>query len=364
MFGQSTKQNLISTGNDTFDKFLGGGLLNSTVNLFERQGISSRILDPILNKSISCTTLSKKNNLLFVNFNTSKEVTSEEVLNGLPVNRQVKSEVLYKDVRGSSATAKIKIAWRYTQRGTSSPSDALHKLNQVDFGLSLKREVEPQDLGTLDVLNVKPDESTMSISSRLEKAISQLKATGTTVNVIIKDLVNTFSPLLDNWHELMRMLYIFRGLARSLGDGAIVLCCDSEMLPEKQAVKQQMYNLVDSVISFYGYETDENKTTGYKDIDGTVNYLKVPKLNSYGFHFQQDVSDWGYRLTKNHRYFVVDELCLPPCEDETTDNLPCGSGPKATELRKIDNTSKPLERANPLEEFRQVAKDILPRRLF
>lgn len=132
---------------------------------------------------------------------------------------------------------------------------------------------------------------------------------------------------------------------------------------EHESIKERIYNLVDSVVYFHSYETGENRLTGYKDIDGTLNYAKLPKINSYGFHFQQDLSDWGYRLTKNHRYFVIDELSLPPCEDDNEGNQMICRSRTQTEIIKIENTPRPLERANPLEEFREVARDILPRKL-
>jgi hypothetical protein len=135
---------------------------------------------------------------------------------------------------------------------------------------------------------------------------------------------------------------------------------DSSLCENHFNIEQSLYNLADCVVSFNSYETDENKVTGYKDIDGTINYIKVPKISSFGFHFQQDLADWGYRLTKNLKYFVVDELSLPPCEDDNEE----GKGKQcASNLARIEVPSHSLEQVGPLEEFRDVAKDVIAKNL-
>ena len=322
MFGSNQRQKLIHTGNGTLDRVLGGGFLCQTVNLFERQGPSSKILDSILNKTIATTALSKGVSLLLVNFNTATQISREEFEASLPLNRQVKSELLYKDIRAATSSAKIKIAWRYSQRGTSSPTDSSQLMSQVDFGLSLKKETLDKhsgvdSLGQIDIINVKADDELSDIVKKMVDMTEKSKSSNSdnVTIVLIKDILHPFSPVVDEQDLLMNYIYSFRCLARTLDNTVISLSYDIDMCPEHDSIKEKIYNLADSVLRFHSYETDENEMTGYKDIDGAIDYIKVPKVNSYGFFFQRELSDWGYRITKNNRYFVIDELSLPPCEE-------------------------------------------------
>lgn len=356
--GGTTKTNLISTGNDTLDKFLGGGLLNSSLNLFERQGPSSRLLDSVWNKSLTASTLAAKNNLMYINFNTQIEVDTEQLLHSLPLPRKVKSEMMYKDIRGKSSAAPIKIAWRYTSR-SSSPSDNVLRMNQIDFGMSLTKETTSDDLGQVKVVNIKDDFTMKGFFNVLDEEHSKLKSKETCLNIIISDLLHPFSPLVDNSRMLCEFLFALRCFTRHINKGALLVSYDIDLCENHSHIKQHLYNIADCVVSCYSYETGEGKSIGYKNIDGTLDYLKVPKINSFGFHFQRDLSDWGYRLTKNHRYLVVDELSLPPCHDDEHDDR--GKKLTASALTNIEHKKEPLEQVGPLEDFRKVAEDVLRR---
>lgn len=356
MFGVSLKQNLISTGNETFDKFLGGGLLNTSLNLFERQGPSSRILDHVLNKSIAAATLSAKDNLIVVNFNTAVPLRTDKFLESLPVFRKVKSEILYKDVRRRAAQAKIKIAWRYSNR-THSPSDAAARSSQVDFGLSLAKDTGSSELGECLIVNVDYSNFTLAdFLTNLESAINDMKSKGKIINVIIKDILHPLSPILDDAQQMLKLMYAMRYLSRKLEKGSILISYDCDMLLHYNDLESNLHHIADCVVSFYSYPTGENRACGYKDTDGTLKYVKVPKINSFGFHFQQDISDWGYRLTRNHRFFVVDELSLPPCDDD--------EGEQKIKKRDVSDVTdfhgdvSPLKQVGPLEDFRDVAKEV------
>lgn len=361
MIGQKTKLSLISTGNETFDKFLGGGLLNSSLNLFERKGPSSRPLESIWNKSLAATTLKSGNNLIYVNFNSLVELNNEDFVRSLPANRKVKSEILYKDIRGKSATTKIKIAWRYSSR-SSSPPDNVNRMNQIDFGFLSTSSLADQaeSLGKISCLNIQKGCQLKEILSKLQTMSNELKKTSDTVNIILKDLFHPYSVLVDDMKQICQFLFNLRYFARTLDKGAILVGYDSDMCIDYPHIKQHIYNLADCVVKFYSYETEENRLTGYKNTDGTLNYLKVPKINSFGLHFQRELSDWGYRLTKNHRFFVVDELSLPPCQDDDDNKM---KNQNAAEVAKIDHKYKSLEQVGPLEDFREIAGNVLAKQL-
>lgn len=365
MFGPtSSNQNLISSGNQTLDKFLGGGLLNSTLNIFERQGPSSRLLDVVISKSFAATTLSSKNNLLVVNLNPTQEIDHRKVISGLPTPRQVNTEILYKDIKGKSQLSKIKIAWRYSSK-SSSPSDINLKSNQVDFGLSLASDHKDTDLGILKVINVPVPEDfhLHTLLQDLENSIAELKKGCDSLNVIVKGLYHPFSPLINRPTEQLRFLYCLRHISRMLTKGAIILIYDTDMVSDYANMKYQIYNIADCVVSTFSFETDQNKLSGYKNIDGTLDYVKVPKINTFGLHFQQELSDWGYRFTNNHRYFVVDELSLPPCHDDEQESSNKQRKQNATDVTHIEHLRKPMERVGPLEDFREVAGEVLARQL-
>lgn len=361
MLNTNLRQNLISTGNETFDRFLGGGLLNASLNLFERQGPSSRPLDHVCNKSLAAATLSAKCNLIVVNFNSSKPLTTDEFLESLPATRKVRSEILYKDIRSRTAHAKIKIAWRYSNR-TQSPSDSTARTSQVDFGLSLlTKDSDSGELGGCSILNVDESDFTLAgLLTRLEATITSLKSSGGIINIIIKDILHPFSPVLDDAQQMIKLFYALRCIARRIEKGCILISYDRNMFLNYTDLKLSLYNIADCVVSFYSYETDENISRGYKDADGTLEYVKVPKINSFGFHFQQDLSDWGYRLTRNHRFFVVEELSLPPCDDD--DDEEKKKKKDVLDVTDIHTKITPLRQVGPLEDFREVAQEVFTKR--
>lgn len=358
--GGGLKANLISTGNDTFDKFLGGGFLNLSLNLFEHQGPSSRILDPVWNKSLAASTLASKNNLIYINFNSLRNVDTKQYLQSLPQPRKVKSETMYKDIRGKSSTATIKIAWRYSSR-SSSPSDNMLKMNQIDFGMSLEKETLAENLGQFKVINVR-DILTDNFSMRsffnvLNEEYSRLKVGDNFVNIIISDILHIFSPLIDNFQLLSEFFFALRCFTRQMSKGVLLVSYDVDLYRNHPYTKQLIYNIADCVVSCYSYETGEAKIVGYKNFDGTMEYLKVPKINSFGLHFQRELSDWGYRFTRNHRFFVIDELSLPPCHDDEHEDR--GKKLTASALTNIEHRKEPLEQVGPLEDFRKLAEDVL-----
>lgn len=354
MFGVSLKQNLVSTGNETFDKFLGGGLLNTSLNLFERQGPSSRILDHVFNKSIAAATLSSKDNLIVVNFNPAVRLTNDKFIESLPVFRKVKSEILYKDVRRRAAQAKIKIAWRYSNR-THSPSDSAARSSQVDFGLSLAKDNGSSELGECLIMNVDDANFTLAdFLTKLESAINDMRSKSNVVtNVIIKDILHPLSPILDDAEQMLKLMYAMRYLSRKLEKGIMMISYDCDMLLHHDDLRSHLYHIADCVVSFYSYPTGENRARGYKDTDGTLKYVKVPKINSFGFHFQQDISDYGYRMTRNHRFFVVDELSLPPCDDEDPEDKI--KKRDVSDVTGFHGEVSPLKQVGPLEDFKEVA---------
>lgn len=355
MHGQN--HSFVSFGNDTLDKFLGGGLLNGSLNIFERQGPSSKPLSDVWTKSLSASTIASEDSLIIVNFSHWKPMDRAKFLSELPQPRKVNSEILYKDVRGKSQISKIKIAWRYSSRN-SSPSDDNLKTNQIDFGLPLT----PNDDFDLRFIDVSGNFNISEFLNNLDSTVNDLKQKNKPINIIIIDMLHPLSPLIDKTQQLLKLTYAFRVIARSLSRGAILLSYDIDTCPDHDKIKQHLYHFADSVVSFYSYETGQNKLAGYKNFDGTLDYVKVPKINSFGLHFQQELSDWGYRFTRNHRFFVVDELSLPPCQDDEDDP----SKPKkrnATDITKIEPNSGPLEHVGPLEDFREIAGDVLAKQL-
>lgn len=368
MFGQPSTSNqhrnhiLVSSGNETFDTFLGGGFLHTSLNLIERQGIYSRILDLILNNSFATSTLTSKNNLLFVNFNASREWTERQVINKLPQQRKIKTEILYDDVYKQSSSAKIKIAWRYTSRDTVFP-DKSSESYQIDFRLGLNA-LNKDNIGEIAVINAEHEDAFTfkSFFEKLDTTVERLRKPHNYVNIIIKDLLHPFSPLVDKPKELMRLFLLLRCFSRRMDRGAILVVYDVDMFSEHEKLKNKLYNLADSVVSFFSYQNGQNVASGYPDSDGMLEYIKVPKIKSFGLHFQREVSDWGYRITKNYRFLVIDELSLPPCPDNDEANKAQVKKRIITDEIDIFDKGNNLQQVSPLEDFREVAKNVLPRK--
>lgn len=348
----SNKEGLITSGNDTFDRFLGGGFVNQSVNLFERKGPSSTLLDTIWYKSQAAATVASKSGLIYVNFNSIYEIPEENLIASLPQARKVKAEMMFKDIRGKTPAEKIKIAWRYTNIN-ANPSDILMRMNQLDFGISMSRDWDSSLIGRVKVLNIKQHQFNMKLFFKtLEREVANVKGADGKVSIIIADLLTPFSEMIDDSHLLLRFVYGLRCFARNLETGIILLGIDVNMCLDHARIKNQLYNFCDSVISFYSYETGQNRLIGYKNSDGTLEFKKVPKINSFNSHFQREVSDWGYRITKNHRFFVVDELDLPPAGNDDGHDK---DRRIASELAALEPKASPLEQVGPLEDFKDIA---------
>lgn len=356
MFGSSLKQAFISTGNDTFDTFFGGGLLNSTLNIFERQGLASRPLETIVEKSISASTLANKCDLIYVNFNSELDIKEDLFLESLPLPKKVKPELLYKDVRPKSASAMIKIAWRYTAQG-SSPSTGSFKENQNDFGLCLSKHTDIE-LTNLHIINIKNE--TFSFKTLIDQLASMTSnlANSKSVNIILANLLHPFSPIYGDPQKLLFLLYAMRAFARTIERGMVMTVYDTEMCQNHSSIKNLIYNTADAVVSFYTFADSQSRLLGYKDTDGTVDYIKVPKLNTFSHHFQRELSDWGYRTTKNNKYFVIDKLSLPPCDSGAQEDRTTIEKKDGTELLGV-HKHEILEEVGPLEEFKDFVGDVL-----
>lgn len=311
------KLGLISTGNETIDKFLGGGLLFSSLNILELGTALSRDLDKVLNYSLASSTLTLKNSLIYVNFNPLLDLSSERLIRDLPTPKKVKTELLYKDIREKAGKDTIKIAWRYAKRSSSPPRDK-EFIDQIDFKSSLSY-IDRKSFGEMSVINVKDDFTSSEFFRALEKETARLKQSSNSVNIVIADLLNPFSPLLNKMQQFFQFLYGLRCYARTLGSGAILISYNTNMISDYDRVQEQIYSIGDCVISFDALEEQEMKLSGYKNDHGFVRFIKVPKFCSFGLHFQRELSDWGYRITKGTNYFVIDELCLPPLDDSEHD---------------------------------------------
>lgn len=354
MFG--SKSTFISSGNSLLDKLLGGGFVNGSLNVFERQGHSSKNLDHVWNKSLAASTLATGNNLIFVNFQ-AQNYTQEQLISSLPTPRKVKPQTLFKDIQTKSPSTRIKIAWRYSDRGVS-PSDDL-RLDQVDFGLKLSKECDPDILGQCRIVTAKADLA--ETITDIRNAIQELKPNSKTTNLIINDAFHPFSTLRNDCDTALTF-QVFRAVARSLGGGVVLMSYDKDCVPRYNIRKPFIYNAADCVLSFYSYETDQNRILGYKDTDGTIEYVKVPKINSFGQQCQRSLSDYGYRFTRDNRYFVVDELSLPPCEDDTPEIL-AKKKQQADQVAQVDRGRKLVRQVDPLEEFKDVAQNVIPKKL-
>lgn len=358
MFAPSSTFSFISTGNESLDKFLGKGFLNSSLNLFEREGPSSRILDSVWYKSLASSTISKGGYVIYINFNTIDQTDPQMILSSLPMPRKVKSESLYKDIRGKSGATQIKIAWRYSSR-SSSPSDSMLKSDQVDFGLSLERETKEVLIDRIQVINVNATFSPDSLIASIEAALENTKGKEVTTSILVKDIIHPLSPLSGRPQKLIEFMYLLRSYARArLAKGMFFVSYDLDLFADHGNHRSQLHNVADCVVSFFSYETGQNILTGYKNIDGTLDYIKVPKINSFGFHFQRELSDWGYRFTKNLRFFVIDELSLPPCDNDGDDIV---KEQYASDVAKLERT--PVRQVGPLEDFKGVAESLLKRQL-
>lgn len=315
-----SRQTLISTCNDSLNTLLGGGFVASTLNIFERSGTQSQRLDSIITKTISASTLVKQRDLVYVNFNDLLPVTSDHLIASFPLPVKVKTEVLNKDVRPDTRKEQIKIAWRYSNNNILFRDE---RQDQLDFGHSLKHHHE--SLGKIIVVNLDKIFTNGDMRTFLE--ILEAVKTSDCIDFVMADITHPHS-VLDGHHELfLTILYALRAFARTLKQGAVFMCINTDSIDDYNFKQDQIYNLADSVVHLSSLSEEESILIGCVHSEGLVEYRKVPKLYSNSYHFKRPLSDWAYRTTSNNKYFLIDQLSLPPMltNDQTGQTSSCSA---------------------------------------
>lgn len=337
------KQRIVSTGNESLDDILGGGLVRSTVNILECANRHSVATGKMTQSTFASNVLSNKGNLIVLVCDQMTRLNEQEFLATLPLKTRVKSENLYKDLVSKSASTRIKIAWRYTN--LSSPSDRVLLVDQADFGVQLKSDKDLTNyikefkllkiLHLADFANVKEamkklvqlvDEAnnhgiSHSISPQDRSCMSDVPKKSTLdknsdINVLVMNLTSPLS-LVDTT-DMPSFMFTLRCLTRSRKNCTCLVTIYSELILASPfpIVLERLYNLSDGIVKLSSFV--DMSITPYVDYNGIAEIIKTAKINSTAYHYEKDVCDWGFRITKNNRFLVFDKLSLPPCDEASS----------------------------------------------
>lgn len=309
----------MKTKNGTLDNMLGGGLLYSTLNIFELRGPTTRRLDDILERTVTSATITNGDNVIFINFNGLKDISERDFYSFLPVPRMARCSDVYRQPLKDLKSSRIKIAWRYapSEGNMDSPGQQTQVIPQLDFGTCIANELSKPE-GIVRVVDIASG-CLADCFTPVNSAIDELKqrSRNASITIILHNLFHPLNPLFGDSKLVIGLLYSFRALARSIGKCTVVGFYDVGNARDYDSLKHHIHDTADCVVSFNGFESGESETNGYNGLDGIVHYIKAAKINTNHLPFPRYTCEFGYRLVEGNRYLMIDELTLGPEEANT-----------------------------------------------
>lgn len=193
----------------------------------------------------------------------------------------------------------MKIAWRYKSLAAASSEAS----EQFDFGVYVDEE-------TLNQANINFVNHDALIKFNFDYDPNKCLT-----RIVVQDLGSPLSPI--SIESIPMFIYNLKSFVRRNPNVVCLVTFSSQMIQSSNFafVCSRIYNNVDCAIKLIPF--DESTQTPYKEYDGLVNILKLPKLNSLNYYFVPETFDLGFKLKKHSRFLIVDKLCLPPDLSET-----------------------------------------------
>ncbi|XP_004683013.1 PREDICTED: elongator complex protein 4 [Condylura cristata] len=333
-------QLLVSTGLPALDQLLGGGLAVGTVLLIEEDKYN--IYSPLLFKYFLTEGIISGHTLLVA----SAKEDPADILQELPApllddNCEKEFDEDVDNHRTPESNIKMKIAWRYQlqpkmEAGPVSSSrfghyyDASKRIPQELIkaskwhGFFLPEKVS----STLEEEPCSVTPGYRKLLQFIQNIIYEEGFDGSShkkkqKNILRIGIQSLGSPLwgddicctenCDSSHNLMKFLYILRGLLRT-SLSACIITMPTHLIQNK-AIIARVTNLSDTVVgleSFVGSDRETNPL--YKDYHGLIHIRQIPRLNNLICDLS-DVRDLAFKLKR--KIFAIERLHLPPDLSDT-----------------------------------------------
>jgi elongator complex protein 4 len=317
-------QILISSGIESLDNILGGGLPLGSLVLIEEDVFTND--SKLLSNYFIAQGLASGQRVAFL----SPEECLDIIFEQLPswsldptsyMKKTQKNEKIVdeKDHQYHSGSDRMKIAWRYERlRDISDSSSLMSKINNVylhEFDFS--RHISESDAPKEQIYSWKSSEvsyqSVLYELSRLlqveHSASPSTSSVGVPCQQVLRICLKSWaSPLCGDLEPFFRFLHSIRGLLRH----SLATCMITVPAHLYEATNSGFYSLIEHaadllirITSFAGLVMNETFT----DYHGMMQIRKLPCLNTLS-HFPLDTNQFLFRLKK--KQFLFQKLSLPP----------------------------------------------------
>ncbi|CAF0733848.1 unnamed protein product [Didymodactylos carnosus] len=301
---------LISSGIQSLDSFIGGGFPVGSLILIYEDDDSSYLSDSILRCFLSDGVYSKHDLCI-----SSMRTDPTQFIKNLPT----KSEKDQEQEDGQSDDSSMKIAWRYENLSSSTPS--LKAQQHSHYDLNSKNSILPELLDQISITKFtwtdyeqKQQRSKQKWSTSYRDFLFQsidnlILSNYSTTNVkedkrILRLCIQSLSScLFDTDQERFAQIYSFLYCLRISLRQSLATCIVT--LSSKYFYKQ-LENLCDIIFEM---KLPSQLISG--DYVGFCNIIKLPKLNSIT-SFIPDTWDIGIKLIKHKKYLLFEKYSIPP----------------------------------------------------
>ena len=120
--------------------------------------------------------------------------------------------------------------------------------------------------------------------------------------------------------SLTALLFRLKSLSRRATGCTVLATLHSQLESEK--TRQQVHDLADTVLHLQAFR---DPSPSYPDFEGLFLIHKLPRVNSLALSKKIETLDLGFQMKKQHRFFEVDKLSLPPDLSEDASRSTCAA---------------------------------------
>lgn len=320
-------QLIISTGVQSLDYFLGGGLAVGTILLIEEDKYG--MYAELLMKHFLAEGVTNNHSILLA----SGDKSPKNILENLPsVISQKKSNKMSESIHESE----MKIAWRYQnlpQFGMSSTSiqfgnqyniyttmdsESVFKCHPVTIDISIENDLKIGN--NSQFLTTTCSNVASCIQSTVKEGLFSTTQSCPKRNIFRVAIHSLGSPYWkEDYHDkewcckILRFLYLLKSLMRSSFSVAIITV--SAHLIQNNVLLERIRLICDTIIKLESFDASENEIhPAFKDYKGLLHVIKVHHLNLLKLH-KLDTDNLAFCFRK--KCLVFEKFHLPPLLEDT-----------------------------------------------
>jgi elongator complex protein 4 len=308
-------QILVSSGIESLDNILGGGLPLGSLILVEEDKFT-HYASSIANYFIE-QGLASGQHLIALSPEESLETILQQLSSWSHDPPAITSQ--QEEESATAASTPMKIAWRYEHLRTAMNHD-LPRTSAVDqvylHGSDLSRRAQAKDYDHHQIhpLNLSEMASYDDVLRELTQIIEKkyLASASGDRQVLRICLKSWMSPLWedDNKQHLFRFLHSLRGLLRY----SLALCMMTvpmHLYETPRSAVEQVADIILRIESFSGSATLQDLS----EYHGILHIRKLPRLNTL-VHIPMETTQYGFKTKR--KKFIIEKIHLPPEVEEAS----------------------------------------------